>query len=306
LQRLITSHDAVSSTSEPWILLPFLYPLKEHGIYAEYSHSVMHRALQGFLKNLPSEKEDYLTAVRGAALTLYKKAADNSSIYFLDKTPRYHLICEDIIETFPDGKFIFLWRNPLSIISSIIETWGKGRWNLFNYKIDLYDGINNLTNTYRKYEEKSLAINYEDFITDMDSELKRVFTYLELELQTDIKKKYIDVVLRGEMGDDTGKRSYSHISEKPIEKWKGILCNPFRKFWCKKYINWLGSSRLESMGYVKRKLLEDLEEVEANFNSFSGDLVLAAGGVIYCLFDPNILMRKLKMIKKFRMVKRYK
>jgi len=306
LQRFITSHNAVSSVSEPWVLLPFLYPLKEHGIYAEYSHSIMHRALQDFLKTLPSEKEDYLTAIRGAVLTLYKKAADSSSIYFLDKTPRYHLICEDIIEMFPDGKFIFLWRNPLSIISSIIETWGKGRWNLFNYKIDLYDGINNLTNTYRKYEDKSLAINYEDFITDMDNELKRVFSYLELELQPDIKEKYLDVMLSGDMGDDTGKKSYHQISEKPLEKWKGILCNPFRKFWCKKYINWLGSNRLESMGYVKNELLEDIEGVETNFNSFPGDLILAVGGVIYCLFDLNILMRKLRTIKNFRTVIRYK
>ncbi|PJA08408.1 MAG: sulfotransferase, partial [Flavobacteriales bacterium CG_4_10_14_0_2_um_filter_32_8] len=89
-------------------------------------------------------KEDYYVAVRHFAEELYGKASDKQATYFLDKTPRYSLVVEDVIETFPDGKFLFLWRNPLSLVASMMETWGSGRWNLYYLNVDLYQGLERL------------------------------------------------------------------------------------------------------------------------------------------------------------------
>lgn len=306
LQRLISSHTDISTVSEPWVLLPFLYPLKEDGIYSEYYHSHMHCALDDFIKNLPNNEEDYLKAVNLAAMELYRQAADDSAVYFLDKTPRYHLICDDIIKMFPEGKFIFLWRNPLAIASSIIETWGKGKWNLFNYKIDTYDGIDNLTRSYKKNRGISLSVNYESFITDMDSELRKIFKYLELEYEDDIVEKYRRVILSGVMGDPSGINKYSKVSEQPLGKWKNNLNNHFRKSWCKSYIKWIGDDRLSIMGYTSEDLLADIEEMDLNYFSTLSDLMRSIAGEIYCLFDPFILFKKIKMIGNYKMIKRYK
>ena len=38
---------------------------------------------------------------------------------------------------FPDAKVIFLWRNPLAVVASIVETWTKGKWNVDRWQGDL-------------------------------------------------------------------------------------------------------------------------------------------------------------------------
>ena len=83
---------------------------------------------------------------------------------FLDKTPRYGLIVSEIIDIFPDGKFIMLWRNPLAIIASIIETWGDGKWDLSMCKVDLFDGMASLIDGYQAHSNHILAMQYESFL----------------------------------------------------------------------------------------------------------------------------------------------
>ena len=129
-----------------------------------YSHQFANLALNDFIRELPNGKQDYLSAIGSVMNELYQKATkDKVARYFLDKTPRYALIADEIIEIFPDGKFI-LWRNRLAIIASIIETWGDGKWNLAIYNVDLFDGLVNLIDSYESHSEKVLAIQYESFL----------------------------------------------------------------------------------------------------------------------------------------------
>ena len=67
----------------------------------------------------------YLDEVRRSALALYDRPPATRR-WFLDKTPRYHLVVDEIMELFPDARFVFLWRNPLAVAASIIESFGRG------------------------------------------------------------------------------------------------------------------------------------------------------------------------------------
>jgi hypothetical protein len=82
----------------------------------------VNRALQDFFQELPAGEEDYLREVRSLALRLYEDAAGPDARYFLDKSPPYHLVVEDLARLFPEAKLIFLWRNPLAVVASIVET----------------------------------------------------------------------------------------------------------------------------------------------------------------------------------------
>src|SRR5215831_7821667 len=105
LQRILGSHDAIGTASEPWFLLPLLYALRERGVHAEYEHAVMSRGVRGFATEyLPHGTDSYLEAVHDLALRLYAEAAPGKT-YFLDKTPRYHHIADDLLELFPEGRF---------------------------------------------------------------------------------------------------------------------------------------------------------------------------------------------------------
>src|SRR2546430_873315 len=118
LQRLIAAHPQIATTSEPWVLLPVLSALRYSSSYADYSHSDASAAIADFCASLPSGDQSYFEAVRTFALELYAHASPRDAMYFLDKTPRYHLIAEELSRTFPDAKYVFLWRHPLSIVAS--------------------------------------------------------------------------------------------------------------------------------------------------------------------------------------------
>ena len=143
-QRIIGSHRDVATVNEPHFLIPMFYALHENDVRSTYNHYYSAQAIQDFCEYLPNGVNDYYEEVHDLTLHLYTKAAPHKAKYFLDKTPKYHLIPEEIIRIFPEAKLIYLWRNPLAIISSIIETWGGGNWNVYHFKIDLFQGLDNL------------------------------------------------------------------------------------------------------------------------------------------------------------------
>jgi len=297
LQRILTSHEKISSVAEPWILLPFVYPLEKHGISSEYSHANMTAALEDFISELPKGEEDYLEAVRVAVSLLYQKAISSSDAkYFLDKTPRYALICGKIIQTFPNAKYIFLWRNPLAVIASMIETWGHGKWCVYEYKIDLFAGLMNLIEAYKCNSEVALSIQYEDFLTGPEEILKESFRYLDIEGRPEVLEEFSSVKMQGRMGDSTGTRTYYNISKEPLEKWKAVLSNPLRKYWCKRYLDWIGDERLSIMGFDYNALLLELKEVPTNYKYFFSDILRMSYGYLYHFVEPYNLRNKLRRL----------
>jgi len=256
------------------LLLPFIYTLRERGVSAEYGHPLAHMALKDFFLELPNGKQDYMSAIGTAMRELYQKASKKEDArYFLDKTPRYALIADEIINIFPDGKFIFLWRNPLAIIASMIETWGEGKWNIPWYRVDLYDGLANLIDAYQAHTDKVLAIRYENFLQSPEAELSRIAEYLGLDIDPVILKKYSQVSFKGNLGDPTGTRDYKEVDTAPLEKWKAVINNPLRKSWCRGYLHWLGAERLKVMGYDLNDLLRDLDSTPMTARYLFSDVV---------------------------------
>lgn len=305
MQRILTAHEKISSVAEPWILLPLLYPLKKEGVYSEYSHVTMQRALHDFFAELPGGELDYLEAVRKCALDLYQKASDENTIYFLDKTPRYHLICDDIIRTFPNGKFIFFWRNPLSIVASMIETWGRGKWNLYMFTVDLYDGLERLVKSYEQYQSKSISLQYEKFLGDCDDEINRLLQYLNLDANAGLLTAFANVSFTGKMGKPENGASYNVVSRVPLEKWKTVLNNPFRRAWSRNYLYWIGRERLSAMGYNMDDLLAELNSIPMSGKNLISDIVMAGYGIIYCALDPAIIKDKWKNKSNWKRLKKH-
>ena len=274
LQRILAADSRIASVAEPWVLLPFIYALREQGVRAEYSHYWANFALKDLIRELPNGKQDYLSVVGAAMRELYRQAAKNKDArYFLDKTPRYALIADEIIETFPDGKFVFLWRNPLAIVSSMVETWGGGQWDVSMCEIDLFDGMVNLIDSYQAHAAVALSVRYEDFLQLPEQGLSRIAEYLELDLDPCVLKNFSQVHFSGELVDPTGVRNYRAVDTAPLEKWKAVINNPLRKRWCRRYLNWLGEERLRIMGYDLNKLMHELDSVEVTLRNLPRDVM---------------------------------
>lgn len=305
LQRMLSAHREISSTSEPWLLLPLLYALRREGVYTEYSHRFAWLALQDMLEKLPKGRQDYLEVMAEASMALYARLCDCESRYFLDKTPRYSLVADDVVNMFEKGKFIFLWRNPLAVIASMIETWGGGGWNLYIYKVDLFDGIEKLVDVYRQNSAVALAVNYETLLQEPERELSRIVDYLGLEYESTMLETFAGVDLGGNMGDPTGKKEYRKLSTQPIHKWKTTISNPLRRLWCSRYLRWLGKERLAVMGYDLDVLLEELETTGTRWSTVPGDLLRFGFGLVYCLFDIQVIRFKLAALSGRRRLKSF-
>ena len=271
-QRVLGAHGAISTSAEPWLLLPHAYALRESGIATEYTQPVAARAIREFIGGLPGGEDDYWRSLRAFVLDLYTKAADPGTTYFLDKTPRYHFILPEIDRLFPDARLIFLWRNPLAVVASICETWTRGRWTVDRWKADL-DGLISLVDAFGDIGDRALGINYEALVGDPLGTWPSVFSYLGLPFEPDVLTSFADVALSGSMGDPTGVHAYRELSTEPLEKWKRQLGSPWRKRWCRDWLARIGAERLAMIGYDHDALVAGLDDLPTDPRTIASDAV---------------------------------
>lgn len=280
--------------------MPFCYALKDNGIFTDYEHSRFRTAFRAFIEKLPGKEQNFYDALRVFTLEIYQYFADVESIYFLDKTPRYHLIAQHIMRAFPDGKFIFLWRNPLSIASSLIQSWGEGRWNLYRYKVDLYRGIENLVRAYseRSNRVEAYTLRFEDLVSRPRNEVKELFAFLGVPFEESALEAFAGIDFKGEMGDQKGVQQYQSISQAPVDKWKSVLNNPLRKAWARQYLQWIGENRFGIMGYDMEEFLDDLKGSPLSFDHLIHDIYSLVKGAFRPVLEKRIWYSKINTLKK--------
>ncbi len=279
LQRLLAAHPEIATNSEGWLALPLLYALRQEGVDAEYGHRAAAVAIGELSEQLPRGRLEYLEASRDLLVRLYGSAADGRR-YFLDKTPRYHLIADELVELFAEAKLILLWRNPLAIAASLIDSWNGGNWNLDVHAIDLFGGLAALTETSVTVGERALSIRYEDLVNDPEREVARATDWLGLEQLSPFPGA---VPSLGSLGDHQGVAQYSGVSTEPLDKWQTTLGNPVRRTWARRYLHWIGRERLALMGYELDVLLADLDAAPVRWDHVAGDVGRNAYGA-WCRF----------------------
>ena len=296
-QRLLAAHKDVATLSESHLLLPYFYTLKERGVYSEYYHEFTAGGIQNFCQELPNGVDDYLAEIHDMVLRLYAKAAGEQVVYFVDKAGAYHLIVEDIIRLFAEGKFIFLWRNPLAVASSLMETWRGGKWNIYEHEIRLFQGVTQLVAAYEKFKDRVLALRYEDLVKDPDQTLKSIFAYLDLPFDPGVKTTFSQVQLKGRTGDYVGAGQYKKLSQDPLHKWIHIMANPLRKAWCQRYLKYIGRERLAIMGYDLDVLKAKVRTMPLTLNYLPSDILRMPYGAAFRLLEGRILKHKLQAMR---------
>jgi Sulfotransferase family len=295
LQRLLAAHPAIHTVSEPWFLLPLLYTLKDEGVRAVYDHRWLRVAVDDFIGELPGGRADYLDALGACARQLYARTAPPGTRYFLDKTPRYHLIVDELAAAFPDAPLLFLWRHPLAVAASIIDSWSRppGRWNLFRTRVDLHDGLASLVRAYRQHHGRALAVRYEALVREPDRVLERILAWLGLAPAPDATARLGAQGLRGRLGDQHGTARYAHPSHGSLDAWRTTMANPLRRRWCRRYVAWIGAERLATMGYERAALEAEIAAVPGSLRHLGSDLVRLGFGWFDHRLDLEPRLRRL-------------
>ena len=151
-----------------------------------------------------------------------------------------------------------------------------------------------MLDAYLENSNRVLSIHYEALVNEPKSTFDIIFNYLEMETPKDIPQPVNQ--LFGRLGDPTGSKEFSDINQTPLNRWKTTFSNPLRRLWGKRYLEWLGSDRLSTMGYDIEILKRELHDDPKIFPNLFTDLVRMPVGELYNVFEPHIVKDKLKSL----------
>ncbi|MDO6462219.1 sulfotransferase [Granulosicoccaceae sp. 1_MG-2023] len=294
LQRMLCTQERIGSIAEPWVLLPILYKPENGVAFSDYDVETCDIAVKDFYCEVNGGESRVKRDLCQVISRIYAEIADEKGCeIFIDKTPRYTLVAEELVNYFPDAKFIVLYRNPLAVAASIIKSFSQNVWRMDHYYIDLFEGLSNLTSTVKKHSDRFIVVRYEELVSNPAVECGRVIR--QLGLQPDIEKlsNPSEVSFKGEMGDKSGVKKYTGVSVKSVDAWAEFYCNPFRKRWGRWYLKSLGPNVLTDMGYNYNEIDAKLKAQKAGVSMLGSDIIRFVYGKLDLVFGIWMLRKRL-------------
>lgn len=254
LQRVLTAHKEVASIAEPWLLLPLVTCFDSNTTKSVYGHNVLGKAIIDLKVEATNFQEEYDNHIRSFINNIYTPLR-GSRKYFLDKTPRYYLIGKELHRLFPDAKFIYMFRNPIEIYDSVIETFHGGKLDrLALSHIDLSRGLNLLCESLENISGNILKIKYEDFCADSEYVARQICQYLEIDYQQDMLTKFSEVKFSGRYGDPN-QNLFRNISKSHIVRSISVVRRHLYARWLEK----ISERAWQESGYQYSELISQLE-----------------------------------------------
>jgi len=295
LQRALSAHPSVDSAPEPWLLLPLLSMMGNVEVYSEFGWDLAQEAISEFLR---AERKGAF--IEGLECLLARCYGLGPGRVFVDKTPRYSLILEEILEWLPSARIILLFRNPIDVVNSILQTWGREgkRWRIRPYFVDLYSGMRNMLAVAQRSCENVISIKYEELVREPNKCLGHLWEFIGIEPPEHIALNSLPR-FNGTMGDKTGVAKYRHISTESIGKPR-VFCNAWRRRWMANYIRTLETWGIEEVGYSVTQMREQLS-ISTGHRYYLRDAMeqaLQIGKVI-------LPLRRIKKRRSEKAIKRY-
>lgn len=260
LQMILGNHPDIHTVSEPWLMLHPVYAMRSRGYHAEYNTDIARNALQSFIHELPAGEEDYLESIRCAYAGMYNKVlALSGKQYFLDKTPRYYFIIPELYRIFPKASYIILYRNPLSVLYSILTTWVKENWfRLWDNKTDLLLAPKLLVGGKSIIENRCSIVYYEQLVIDPEKEIRRICDLVDVHFVPTMIDYGLSPMPQWQYGDQHKVREYKRPVPQNVPQWIDGLDDP--QIWrlINDYLQFLGQDILDGMGYSYKGLRQTL------------------------------------------------
>lgn len=266
LQRMLLAGGQCATLGEPSLLLRFLGDGKDVARYATYRENNLEVSMQDMRAKWGGFDDTYREGVRNLMLSIYTNLADGAE-FFVDKTPRYTLIPEEIHKTFPNAKFIILWRHPLAVAASVSTTFYKGRWRFDDFIVDLTTGIDRLHAFHKKHEKKVCSIRYEDLVSSPNDTLKTIGDYLGLTNLNTVSDQVLPQDTGGTLGDPLGVEKYQKLSTDSRDHWINSYSNWYRQNWAREYFKNPRSKWLDELAYT---LPEQIKKNSRPYNLLQG------------------------------------
>jgi hypothetical protein len=267
-QKMLGSHSMIHTQSEPWVMLHPLHALKPEGLITDYNAHLHTNGLRDFISSLPGGEAHYIEQVAATYAGFYNAICEaHGKKCFLDKTPRYYLIIPELVKYFPEAKFLFLWRNPLAVLNSIINTWTQADWyRLSDYKSDLYLAPQLMNQARKLLGDKALQISYEELLANPAVQIELMCRYLEIPFEAEM----IDYGNTGLSNWQYGDKGTVYEKGKPdaihADLWHQSLNNPQHWRTLYDYLKMLGEKEYNAAGYDYHGSMDILQQYKPNLD----------------------------------------
>jgi hypothetical protein len=269
LARMISSHSLIYGRPEPHLLTP----LAHLGYYAKvdkapYDHVLAAEATREFVADLPRAEQDYIDACRAYADTLYHRmlAKHPGKQHFLDKTPANALILDFVVKLYPAAKYVVLTRHPLAIFSSYAESFFNGDYETahrYNPILERY--VPAIAKFLRERKAPQHHVDYEQLVAEPEAQLERIFRFLGVPHEPQAVNYGEHEHVEAGLGDPIGVKKHSRPTTESVHKWAvEIASRPDRLQLCRRIIERLDRTDLETWGYPLDKLWQPLEAAGAS------------------------------------------
>ena len=262
---MLGSHSQVFTYPEPHLITPLAF-LGFHDLVdkAPFDHINAAEAIKTFVNGLPNGERDYLDALRAYCDTMYGRMLSKSDKrYFLDKTPAYALVLPFLTKLYPNAHYVVLTRHPLAIMSSYANSFFDGDWhgaNDYNPIVNRY--VPAIAQLLRQPAEHVLHVRYEQLVREPETELSRVFAFLDLPDEPGAANygERFDSTTNG-MGDPITVGKQKRPVESSLNKWVAELIDDSAKLTlASQIIHRLDDDDLRLWGFEKSQLLAPLEQ----------------------------------------------
>ncbi|MEM6954476.1 MAG: sulfotransferase [Myxococcota bacterium] len=267
LQRMLGAHSEIFTHPEPHLITP----LAHLGFYqtvdaAPYDHVNAAEAMRSFVQGLPKGEADYLDALRAYADVLYgRMLATSPKTRFLDKTPAYALVLDELTQIYPHAKYVVLTRHPLAVFSSYANSFYAGDWaeaRRFNPVVERY--VPAMAAMLRTRPVPLCHVRYETLVARPALELERLFAHLGLENEPEAVN-YGKTDMKAGMGDPINVGKHDRPMTRSVEKWAHELsADPAKRALAEDMIARLSDEDLATWGYEREQLWAPLSEGDAS------------------------------------------
>ena len=268
LNRMLGAHPAIHAPVEPHLLTP----LAHLGYYdrvtsADYDPIISQLGIRELVEHLPEGETDYLEALRAYTDGIYSRLLDGTgSSFLLDKTPAYALVLDFVTRLYPDARYIVLTRHPLSVWSSIVDSFFDGDHETAHRHNPVIERYVPAMARFLKDPPAHVArVSYENLVTDPEGEMKRLCDFIGIPFDADMVdygKSSQDGPARG-LGDPMTVASQSRPTTDSLGKWaQKMTGSPEKVDQCRLILAALDDRDLEVWGYDRKAMLKELDAID--------------------------------------------